>query len=211
MAPKMDMYEQAIYMYLIRHSRLIEKNEIVVGFKSARKQLAFGIGKAGSPPSERICYEKVRSLDDKGFIKLVGSEHTGTRIQPYLPDEIQNLIPNFEKPSVVSIEEMDFFNISENRQLLLERENHLCFYCQAKLNENNFIVEHVVSRPEGDNSYRNLVAACRQCNNRKGSSDAKAFLRVLYRENFLSAEEFEARLKQIELLINGKLKPRVVS
>ena len=40
LAPKLDCYEQAIYLYLFRHSRLHGKAEVVVGFKSARKRMA---------------------------------------------------------------------------------------------------------------------------------------------------------------------------
>jgi hypothetical protein len=64
-----------------------------------------------------------------------------------------------------------------------------------------------VSRPHGDNSYRNVVAACRQCNNRKGSSDAEDFLRVLYRENILSHDDFEQRLFHLYRLKIGELRP----
>jgi len=71
------------------------------------------------------------------------------------------------------------------------------------------VLEHVVSRPNGDNSYRNVVAACRQCNNRKGSLEADTFLRVLYREALLSADEFNERLTQLTRLRNGEVKPAV--
>ncbi len=46
------------------------------------------------------------------------------------------------------------------------------------------VIEHVVSRPAGGNGYRNVVAACRQYNNRKGDSDAEDFLRILYAKGF---------------------------
>ena len=49
LAPKLDTYEQAIYLYILRHSRLQEKKEIVIGFKSARRRMAFGVGAKGTP------------------------------------------------------------------------------------------------------------------------------------------------------------------
>ena len=211
LAPKMDVYEQAIYLYLIRHSRLIGKEELVVGFKSARKQLAFGVGKAGTPPSEGVCYEKVRSLEGKGFIQVLGTEHTGTRIHPYLPHEIGGLIKEVEKQAAQTLEEMDFFDVPENKELIVAREKNQCFYCRAKLTKNNYVIEHVISRPAGDNSYRNVVAACRSCNNRKGSHDVKEYLRTLYREGFLAPDEFEDRLSHLELLRNGELKPEILT
>jgi hypothetical protein len=66
LAPKLDTYEQAIYLYVVRHSRLEERDEVVIGFKSATRRMAMGLGQAGSPMSERIAYEKLRSLASKG-------------------------------------------------------------------------------------------------------------------------------------------------
>ena len=44
LAPKLDTYEQAIYLYVFRHSRLLNLEEITIGFKSARHRLATGVG-----------------------------------------------------------------------------------------------------------------------------------------------------------------------
>ena len=40
LAPRLDTYEQAIYLYLFRHTRLVGRDDAVVGFKSARRLLA---------------------------------------------------------------------------------------------------------------------------------------------------------------------------
>ena len=95
----------------------------------------------------------------------------------------------------------------ENRLLLLERESFKCFYTLQKLTALNFVVEHVVSRPEGDNSYRNCVAACREANNKKGARSADDFLRSLFREGYLSSIEFDKRLNALSELKAGNLKP----
>jgi hypothetical protein len=65
LAGKLDTYEQALYLYCVRRSRLMGQLEAVIGFKSARRTLAFGIGKAGTPMSEAVCYEKLRSLEKR--------------------------------------------------------------------------------------------------------------------------------------------------
>ena len=44
LAPKLDTYEQALYLYIFRHTRLIGLNEATIGFKSARARIACGIG-----------------------------------------------------------------------------------------------------------------------------------------------------------------------
>lgn len=207
LAPRLDVYEQAIYLYVLRHTLVEGKREEIIGFKSARKKLAFGIGKAGTPPSEHIVYEKLRALEAKGCIKVIGSERSGTRVQIVLPSEIPNLVPVATATMQVNLEELDFFAVPENRKLILEREEWHCFYCLAKLDENNHVIEHVVSRPEGDSSYRNVVGACRRCNNRKNDSPAEDFLRSLYREGILSGDEFSVRLSLLGKLLAGELKP----
>lgn len=58
LAPRLDTYEQAIYLYVFRHSRLVDKSEVTIGFKSTRRKMSFGIGEKGKPMSEATCYEK---------------------------------------------------------------------------------------------------------------------------------------------------------
>ena len=207
LAPKLDVYEQAIYLYVARHTVAEGKRDETIGFKSARRKLAFGIGKAGTPPSERIIYDKLRSLESKGCIKILSSERSGTRVHILLPAEIPGLrsVPSLAQP--VPLGDMDFFSVPQNRKLILEREGWRCFYCLAKLDKSNHVLEHVVSRPEGDNSYRNIVAACRRCNNRKDSALAEDFLRSLYREGILSGDDLTVRLSCLDRLRAGELQP----
>lgn len=207
LAPKLDTYEQAIYLYIFRHSRFQDKEEITIGFKSARRNMAFGVGESGTPMSESTCYKKLRSLESKGFLKMLGAERSGTKIRLSLPSEIRGAVVSEEGNQVLDLEEMDFFAVPENRLAILFRESYKCFYCLSALNTSNHVIEHVLSRPEGNNTYRNLVAACVSCNNRKGNRLVDEFLRNLYREGYLSAEEFEGRLSNLHLLKSGELKP----
>jgi hypothetical protein len=208
LAPRLDTYEQALYLYIFRHSRLIGEDEIVIGFKSARARMACGVGQKGKPMSENTAYEKLQSLKSKGCIEILSSEWAGRRIHLKVPSEIPGLIPDpaIEVPTL-TVDDMDFFSTPENRRLILEREANRCFYCFRGLNANNYVIEHVVSRPEGSNGYRNVVAACRECNNRKGEADVEEFLRVLYRESFLSASDLQDRLQKLARLRSGELKP----
>jgi 5-methylcytosine-specific restriction endonuclease McrA len=91
----------------------------------------------------------------------------------------------------------------------LKRENYKCFYTLKKLDKDNFIAEHVVSRPAGDNSYRNVVAASREANNKKGTTSAEDFLRRLFRENYLSESELQDRMHALAQLKAGLLKPPI--
>jgi hypothetical protein len=207
LAPKLDTYEQAIYLYLLRHSRLQGVEEVVVGFQSARRRMAFGIGEKGKPMAEGTCYEKLRSLESKGCVQIHGSERNGTRLRLNLPCEITDLIPDAAPVVEPNIENLDFFEVPENRPAILRREENRCFYCLRSLNRENYVIEHVCSRPDGNNSYWNVVAACRECNNRKGAIAADEFLRGLYREGFLTSGDLQARLDALARLRNGELKP----
>lgn len=209
LAPTLDVYEQAVYLYVARHSLAENKAEVLIGFKSARKRMAFGIGKAGTAPSEGVIYDKLKSLEAKGCLKIVGSERAGTRVKIVPLQDIAGLLPLPESAVVPDLEEIDFFAVPENRKYIVEREGNKCFYCLAPLNINNYVIEHVLSRPQGTNSYRNVVAACRQCNNRKNSAQVEDFLRTLYREGLLSSEEVKTRVSHLERLRAGELRPEV--
>lgn len=207
LAPKLDTYEQAIYLYVFRHSRLVGLDEATIGFKSARSRLATGVGEGGTPMSEGTAYKKLASLQAKGCITIVRTNHTGRVLRLHLPSEIAGLIPEPASEPPLDLEAMDFFNVPENRALLLKREGYRCFYTFQQLDADNFVVEHVVSRPAGNNSYRNCVAASREANNKKGAMPAEDFVRQLFREGFLSESELQDRLQAIVKLKAGELRP----
>jgi len=207
LAPKLDTYEQAIYLYIFRKSRLLGVEEVTIGFKSDRSRLATGIGESGKPMSESTCYLKLHSLEEKGCIKAIRTNHTGRLLRLNLPLEIPGIIPIPTQVPELDIEIMDFFDDPANRLLLLKRENYRCFYTLKKLDKDNFVVEHVVSRPKGNNSYRNCVAASREANNKKGSISAEDFLRGLFRDNYLNESEFQERMRALAQLKDGQLKP----
>jgi hypothetical protein len=207
LAPRLDTYEQVVYLYILRHSRLVGLDEVTIGFKSARKKMAFGIGEAGKPMSEGTCYEKLRSLEKKGCLDILSTERAGTRVRLRLPDEIAGVVPTEPPAPTYDPETFDFFSTPQNRVLLLEREGHRCFYCLRQLDGQNHVVEHVRSRPNGNNGYRNVVAACIQCNNRKGATAEEDYIRALYRDGFLNEGEFKQRLAMLVKLAEGELKP----
>jgi hypothetical protein len=207
LAPRLNTYEQAIYLYLFRHTRLIGLEEAVVGFKSARRRMACGIGQKGKPMSEHTAYEKLQSLQKKGCIIILDSTRDGRKIGLKLPSEIPGVVVASTAPALPDIEAEDFFEVKENHNRILAREGHRCFYCLRLLNGEDYVIEYVVSRPLGDNGYRNVVAACRECNNRKGSSTAEEWLRTLYREGFLDTAAFQERQSHLERLRAGELKP----
>lgn len=208
LAPKLDTYEQAIYLYVFRHSRLMGKDEAAIGFKSSRRKMSFGIGEKGKPMAEGTCYEKLRSLQKKGCVDILDVVREGTRVRLRLPSEIPGVLPA-QRPGVSqTLEEMDFFTVPENRLAILKREGGKCFYCLRAIDSSNYVIEHsVLPGHAGNNTYKNVVAACRSCNNRKGKSSAGDFLRSLYRNCYLSEDEFEGRMEALKRLSEGNLRP----
>lgn len=207
LAPKLDTYEQAIYLYIFRHSLLEARPETIIGFKSGRRRMAFGVGENGKPMSENSCYKRLKSLQEKKCIEVLGIVREGTKVRLRLPSEIPGLIPPETEPPTIKLEEIDFFVGAENRAAILRRENSKCFYCLRRVDDTNYVIEHVESRPEGDNSYRNVVAACRSCNNKKGPTPAEDYLRSLYRAGFLDSDDFEGRQIALAQLKAGDLRP----
>ena len=61
-----------------------------------------------------------------------------------------------------------------------------------------------------DNSYRNVVVSCHECNSSKQERDGQDFLRLLYKNNVLSQQELAQRLHKLEQLEKGSLIPDVV-
>lgn len=117
LAPRLDAYEQAIYLYVFRHSRLLGLDEVVIGFKSARSRMACGIGEKGKPMSENTAYVKLTSLQEKGCLSIIRTTHTGRALKLHLPSEILGVIQEAPPEVVLDLDEMDFFTVPENRLL----------------------------------------------------------------------------------------------
>jgi 5-methylcytosine-specific restriction endonuclease McrA len=126
----------------------------------------------------------------------------------FLPNEIAGIVPSASSvPDQIDIEKIDFFGDPQNRLAILKREDYRCFYTLKRIDENSFVLDHVISRPVGGNGYRNIVAASRDANNRKGAMPADDFLRQLFREGYLSEQELKDRLQALDDLKGGLLRP----
>ena len=120
-----------------------------------------------------------------------------------------NLGPHRLPPSL-DIEELDFLSTRLLREAIHARDRGLCFYCMRGLKPRARCLDHVVPQfRSGGNSYRNLVSCCLECNSGKCHKSAGDFLRQLYREQHLTAAEFAARLRALEALAAGKLRPQL--
>lgn len=107
---------------------------------------------------------------------------------------------------------IDFLQTRALRQSIHTRERGRCFYFLRRLTQAEKCLDHVVPRARfGRNSYRNLVSSCVQCNSQKGARPVGDLLRWLYRERSLTALELKARLRALDALAAGKLRPLIPS
>lgn len=69
-----------------------------------------------------------------------------------------------------------------SRDVLLRRDRCLCAYCGQVFKERDLTLDHVTPESRGgETDYKNLVAACRPCNNRKDNrTPEEARMPLLY-------------------------------
>jgi len=150
-------------------------------------------------------------------LRVVQRSTQGHLVEVRLPDEIpaiQSGALSTPQPAgrIYSgdLEETDFQKTKRLRQAIHGREGGLCFYCLCQTGSGPRVLDHVVpSVSSGQNSYRNLVSCCWQCNSQKGESSGPDFLRGLYRKRQLTKIELTTRLAAPNDLASGKLRPHL--
>lgn len=56
-----------------------------------------------------------------------------------------------------------------NRTAVFRRDQHVCQYCSKALTPSKLTMDHIIPRGRGgENSWRNCVTSCFECNNKKG-------------------------------------------
>lgn len=202
----LNLPERVVYAYLVRQSRLAGNRE----FRFGIIWLAGGVRL-----SQATTRYAVRSLAVKGALRLIDRTQVGHLVEVFLPDEIR-ATPHAaplrywlgQRHDSHNIEEMDFFERFNRREAIHTRERGRCFYCLRPFVIRGRVLDHVVPQAHGGtNSYRNLVSCCVECNSQKGESGAEDFLRTLYRQRRITSAELEARLRALEALAAGELRP----
>lgn len=186
--PLLKPYEAAIYIHLLRHS-IIETGNPHIRVSTYKLQTGVvqsayaGSTSGGRNPSSTsgATFETVRkalrTLETVGAIRKEGDPNReGTLYRILLPEEIeacQNARKTLEElrpiPEVRR-QDIDYYNVRENRLKVYERDQYQCQYCSKQLTRFTATLDHVKAIAEGgDNSFDNLVTACRECNSRKNS------------------------------------------
>ena len=196
---RLNIVDRAVYSHLLRHSRL-----------EGKIRLQFSIpwlARAARLTSKPVRFS-VRRLVEHGVLRLVERSKMGHLVDVRLPDEIRALRNPAPRPCDAKLERVDFLRTKALRQSIHARERGRCFYCLRRLNPRVRCLDHVVPRVQwGPDSYLNLVSCCLECNSEKGQNSARDFLRWLYRERRLTAVELSGRLRALDDLGAGKLRP----
>ena len=198
---KLDVWEKCLYYYLLRHTRLAMKDESLFSIQRIAESCDI---------SDFKVREVVRSMDRKGCIRIENRSGKGHLIKVFLPSEISGLLPCELPEQEIDLESLDFFTSRKYLHSLIERENGRCFYCLREIRDQSCVLDHVTPKVNiSDNSYRNIVVSCHECNSIKQEKTGEDFIRFLYRKGLLAKVELEERLATLELLRSGKLVPKI--
>ena len=87
--------------------------------------------------------------------------------------QINSVSNSFKLPAVIvltRIVKFSFKTISCKRQNIIWRDKNVCQYCSRLCCIDELTVDHVLPRSKGGlNTWENLVAACKKCNQKKGN------------------------------------------
>ncbi len=212
----LSLIDRTVYAHLLRHSHLEGKLRLRFSIRWLARNICLSSGPVR---------QAVRRLVAHGALRLVQRSKTGHVVEVRLPEEIRpEKLNDTESRAAVSakedeagtsaainIEEADVLQNATLRKAIHARERGLCFYCLRRTTSTVQCLDHVVPRVKsGCNSYRNLVSSCIECNSQKGEKLADDFLRRLYREGHLNAAELAARLRALDALASGKLRPSLL-
>ena len=212
LAPRLQMpvIDRAVYLYLVRHSRLEGKVRLRFSILSVAHHIGL---------SEGTVRDSVRRLTGQGVLRLVERNKSGHVAEVRVPEEIgagRALRGSRQGGKAgqagvacgARLEDVDFLQTRGLRQAIHAREGGACFYCLSRTRNRFHCLDHVVPRAElGSNSYRNLVSSCLECNSRKGERSAGDYVRWLYREGRLTEGELTGRLRALRALAKGQLRP----
>lgn len=192
---ELDVWERCVYYRLLLQTQVATEPAII--------GLASGSRLTGM--SEDKLRRTIRSMAAKGCIRITDRGRTGHVVHLLLPGDVESLRAALvDQP--LDIERIDFFEDRRYSRAILVRDGHACFYCGRALTPDNVVLDHVVaSVTGGDNSHRNIVSACHECNSAKQSEPAEDYLRRLYRRGVLSQADLGERLERLARLQRGEL------
>ena len=92
-------------------------------------------------------------------------------------DAIRSPSSIFNLPSVIVLKNLVKYRIKTiycTRENVLSRDNHTCQYCRVRPLGRELTLDHIIPKSRGGkNTWKNLITACKKCNQRKGNRTPK--------------------------------------
>jgi 5-methylcytosine-specific restriction endonuclease McrA len=102
--------------------------------------------------------------------------------------EINSVNSSFKLPSVIALKRIVKFHFKTmacKRQNVIWRDQNQCQYCGNKFCIENLTIDHILPRSKGGkNTWKNLVTACKKCNQKKGNKTPEQANMFLIRTPF---------------------------
>ncbi len=163
--PELTPYENALYIYFLRHSYLNGKIEIRIGKRSIGSTFVRGV--RGNRANFSHITSVLLDLEKKGCIKIGDTNREGTLYTILLPDQI----PMVKEKLLATAEPQpddDYFTNPDKRKEVFERDKWICFYCGEKVTSENATLDHYIPQWKGGkHSKENLRTCCLVCNSIK--------------------------------------------
>ena len=175
--PDLQPVETTVYWYMFRNSILKNGQQYIRVGQAALTNISASQHKGKDSISSKLVSRTLKALQEKGAITIVGeTTHSGSMYKVNLPDEIQSCIEREKAQKTVDDQpvdenkELDYYNVSENRLKIFERDGFKCYYCTKQLTRFSAALDHIqpVSKG-GDNSFENLTTSCLHCNSQRGN------------------------------------------
>jgi len=141
----------------------------------------------------------VGSLARTPCVKVLERGESGLLLEVRAPEEISKLEmmcgASVTQTQARARRARNHFRDPSVREMVCKRDKGRCFYCLRRLRAGVLELDHVVPLAHGgDNSAKNAVACCHECNCAKGEGTAEEFLRKLFRQGALSQTELTQRM-----------------
>lgn len=165
--PLLPPYETSLYLVLLRLTFLSDGDATVrIGKRTISKKLGKGTRSTGGDFSHIT--EKLKNLEQAGFITIGDSDRLGTEIMVRLPSDVPSVRELIALSQISDEPADDYFKDPALRKVIFARDGESCHYCGDTLKETTSTLDHVIPVSKGgDNSAGNLVAACLLCNSIK--------------------------------------------
>ena len=90
---------------------------------------------------------------------------------------IETEVKNYQRPTVIRLLRyisLPYKPVNLTRFNIYRRDGHKCIYCQST---KRLTLDHMIPKCKGgQNTWKNLVTCCQQCNTEKGDTDVDVFL-----------------------------------